>query len=56
VRTVEGQDDIEIQFESICFHSDTPGALAIGTAVRAACSTTASSHRRSGRDLSAIAA
>jgi UPF0271 protein len=34
VRTVEG-DDIEIPFESICFHSDTPGALAIGTAVRA---------------------
>ncbi|MBN9673868.1 5-oxoprolinase subunit PxpA [Roseibium aggregatum] len=33
VRTVEG-DDIEIEFESICFHSDTPGALAIGTAVR----------------------
>lgn len=33
VRTVEG-DDIEIPFESICFHSDTPGALAIGTAVR----------------------
>jgi UPF0271 protein len=34
VRTVEG-DDIDIQFESICFHSDTPGALAIGKAVRA---------------------
>jgi UPF0271 protein len=33
VRTVEG-DDIEVPFESICFHSDTPGALAIGTAVR----------------------
>ncbi|WP_212523507.1 5-oxoprolinase subunit PxpA [Actibacterium sp. MT2.3-13A] len=35
VRTVEG-DDIEIEFESICFHSDTPGALKIGTAVRQA--------------------
>ena len=34
VKTVDG-DDIEIPFESICFHSDTPGALAIGTAVRA---------------------
>ena len=33
VKTVEGQD-ISIQFESICFHSDTPGSLAIGTAVR----------------------
>ncbi|HYH22283.1 MAG TPA: 5-oxoprolinase subunit PxpA [Azospirillum sp.] len=33
VRTVDG-DDIDIVFESICFHSDTPGALAIGTAVR----------------------
>ena len=33
VRTVEG-DDIDIAFESICFHSDTPGALAIGTTVR----------------------
>lgn len=33
VRTVEG-DEIEIPFESICFHSDTPGALAIGTAIR----------------------
>ena len=33
VRTVDG-GDIEIPFESICFHSDTPGALAIGTAVR----------------------
>ena len=33
VTTVEG-DDIEISFESICFHSDTPGALAIGTAIR----------------------
>ena len=35
VRTVEG-DDIELPFESICFHSDTPGALQIGTAVREA--------------------
>ncbi|MCF8482071.1 MAG: 5-oxoprolinase subunit PxpA [Rhodospirillum sp.] len=35
VRTVEGED-LSIAFESICFHSDTPGALAIGTAVRAA--------------------
>ena len=34
VRTVDGQD-IEIAFESICFHSDTPGALEIGRAVRA---------------------
>lgn len=33
VRTVEGED-IEIPFESICFHSDSPGALAIGTAIR----------------------
>ncbi|MCR9255797.1 MAG: 5-oxoprolinase subunit PxpA [Alphaproteobacteria bacterium] len=33
VATVDGQD-IEIPFESICFHSDTPGALAIGTAIR----------------------
>lgn len=33
VATVEG-GEIAIEFESICFHSDTPGALAIGTAVR----------------------
>lgn len=33
VTTVEG-DEIEIPFESICFHSDTPGALQIGTAIR----------------------
>ena len=33
VKTVDGKD-IEIPFESICFHSDTPGALKIGTAVR----------------------
>ncbi|KPQ06541.1 MAG: UPF0271 protein [Rhodobacteraceae bacterium HLUCCA12] len=35
VETVDGQD-IAIDFESICFHSDTPGALEIGRAVRAA--------------------
>lgn len=35
VETVEG-DEIDIAFESICFHSDTPGALEIGRAVRAA--------------------
>lgn len=35
VRTVEGED-IRVDFESICFHSDTPGALAIGQAIRAA--------------------
>ena len=34
VSTVEG-DEIEIGFESICFHSDTPGALEIGKAIRA---------------------
>lgn len=28
VRTVEGQD-IQIRFDSICIHSDTPGALAL---------------------------
>lgn len=33
VRTVEGAD-IDIEFESICFHSDTPGAFNIGVAVR----------------------
>ncbi len=33
VTTVQGKD-IEIEFESICFHSDTPGALEIGTAIR----------------------
>lgn len=37
VRTVEGRD-IPIEFESICFHSDTPGALDIGRAVREALS------------------
>jgi 5-oxoprolinase (ATP-hydrolysing) subunit A len=35
VKTVEGHD-IEIEFESICFHSDTPGALENGRAIRAA--------------------
>ncbi len=35
VKTVEG-DEIEIEFESICFHSDTAGALDIGKAVRGA--------------------
>ncbi len=34
VTTVEG-NEIEIGFESICFHSDTPGALEIGKAIRA---------------------
>lgn len=33
VTTVEG-DEIEIGFESICFHSDTPGALDMGRAIR----------------------
>lgn len=33
VTTVEGSE-IEIGFESICFHSDTPGALSIGKAIR----------------------
>jgi len=35
VTTVDGED-IDIDFESICFHSDTPGALAVGTAIRQA--------------------
>lgn len=35
VTTVEG-DEMEIEFESICFHSDTPGALENGKAIRAA--------------------
>ena len=34
VRTIDGKD-IPIEFESICFHSDTPGALAMGRAIRA---------------------
>ncbi|MFT6533904.1 MAG: UPF0271 protein [Limimaricola cinnabarinus] len=33
VRTVSGTE-IEIGFDSICFHSDTPGALDIGRAIR----------------------
>ncbi|MCP5072423.1 MAG: 5-oxoprolinase subunit PxpA [Rhodobacteraceae bacterium] len=35
VNTVEG-GEIEVQFESICFHSDTPGALEIGKKIRSA--------------------
>ena len=35
VVTVEGEE-IEIAFESICFHSDSPGALEIGRAMRTA--------------------
>jgi UPF0271 protein len=35
VMTVEG-DEIAIGFESICFHSDTPGALEVGKAIKAA--------------------
>ncbi|MEJ1936833.1 5-oxoprolinase subunit PxpA, partial [Nostoc sp. NIES-2111] len=35
VGTVEG-DTIDIQFESICFHSDTPGALALARGIREA--------------------
>ena len=35
VRTVNGLD-ITIEFESICLHSDTPGALAIAMAIHAA--------------------
>ena len=34
VKTVDG-NDIKIEFESICFHSDTPGALEIGKNIRA---------------------
>lgn len=34
VTTVEG-GEIAIAFESICFHSDTPGALELGKAIRA---------------------
>ncbi|TMM51868.1 5-oxoprolinase subunit PxpA [Sulfitobacter sabulilitoris] len=33
VSTVDGVD-IDIAFESICFHSDTPGALEIGKSIR----------------------
>lgn len=35
VRTVDGED-IDIGFESVCFHSDTPGAVEIGVAIREA--------------------
>jgi len=35
VRTVEG-DDIDIEFESICFHSDSPGSLGMAEAMRGA--------------------
>jgi 5-oxoprolinase (ATP-hydrolysing) subunit A len=35
VRTVAG-DDIEIAFESICFHSDTPGCLEMARGMRSA--------------------
>ncbi|KXU38274.1 lactam utilization protein LamB [Ventosimonas gracilis] len=35
VRTVDGSD-IDIEFESICFHSDTPGCLEIASAMHAA--------------------
>lgn len=34
VQTVEG-DDIDIEFESVCFHSDTPGCLEIARAMHA---------------------
>ena len=33
VRTVDGTD-IDVEFESICFHSDTPGSLEIGRRIR----------------------
>ncbi|MNG38803.1 hypothetical protein D3C84_1266390 [compost metagenome] len=35
VRTVEGQD-LAIEFDSICLHSDTPGALELVEATRKA--------------------
>jgi len=35
VRTVEGED-LPITFDSICLHSDTPGALALVEATRKA--------------------
>jgi UPF0271 protein len=35
VRTVEG-DDIDIEFDSVCFHSDTPGAFGIAQAIKKA--------------------
>lgn len=34
VTTVDGED-ISVEFELICFHSDTPGALEVGKAIRA---------------------
>ncbi|ETX28941.1 5-oxoprolinase subunit PxpA [Roseivivax isoporae] len=34
--TTESGQDIDIAFESICFHSDTPGAVEIGRAIRSA--------------------
>jgi UPF0271 protein len=38
VETVEG-DHIDIGFDSVCFHSDTPGALGIARTMRAALAT-----------------
>ena len=38
VRTVEGQD-LAIEFDSICLHSDTPGALDLVEATRKALDT-----------------
>lgn len=35
VRTIEGED-LKIEFDSICLHSDTPGALALAEATRSA--------------------
>ncbi|WP_254151888.1 LamB/YcsF family protein, partial [Pseudomonas syringae] len=35
VRTVEGED-LSIEFDSICLHSDTPGALDLAEATRLA--------------------
>ncbi len=35
VRTVDGED-IDIDFDSVCIHSDTPGALQLVEATRAA--------------------
>ena len=45
VRTVDGQD-IAIDFDSVCIHSDTPGALALVRATRAALDGPASMSRR----------
>ena len=33
IRTIDG-DDLDLQADSICVHSDTPTAVAIATAVR----------------------